>query len=98
MEELWISYNFIERLENLTSLQKLHTLYMSNNKIRNWDEIGKCAQLGDLKSVLFFGNPVYDTSSKQVNWPMVVRKIPNVETVDGTIVSPQVRAEAEALD
>ena len=43
LEELWISYNFIHSLEGVQSLQKLHTLYMSNNKIAKWDEIGKCA-------------------------------------------------------
>ena len=43
LEELWISYNFVQSLEGIQSLQKLHTLYMSNNKISKWDEIGKCA-------------------------------------------------------
>ena len=64
LEELWISYNLIPNLEGLQSLQKLHTLYISNNKIASWDQVSKLAQLGELKSVLLFNNPVYDTSSK----------------------------------
>ena len=98
LEELWISYNFISRMDGIGACNKLHTLYMSNNRIARWDEIAKCASLPELKVVLFFGNPVYDRESKQINWPMVVRKIPGVETVDGTMVTGQVRAEAENLE
>ena len=43
LEQLWLSYNIIERLDNLGSLQRLHTFYISNNRITRWDEIGKCA-------------------------------------------------------
>ena len=97
LEELWISYNFIERLEGLGSLQKLHTLYISNNKIKSWDEIGKCAGNQELKTVLFFGNPVY-SGEKKDNWPQVVRKIPQVETIDGTMIGQDVRDAANAMD
>ena len=78
MEQLWLSYNNIESLNNLAPLQKLTTLYISNNKIKNWDEVAKCSQLADLVSVLFIGNPIYTETNKQDNWPMVVRKIPNI--------------------
>ncbi len=98
LEELWISYNIIASLDGLNSLQKLHTLYMSNNKIRSWDEIGKCAGLGDLRVCLFYGNLVYDAADKKSNWPMVLRKIPQIETIDGTMVGPETRALAEAQD
>ena len=98
MEQLWLSYNNIEVLNNLAPLQKLTTLYISNNRIKNWDEVAKCSQLADLASVLFIGNPIYTEPSKQENWPMVVRRIPNIQTVDGTMVTAALRAEAEALD
>ena len=93
-----MSYNQIERLDNLAPLQKLHTLYISNNRIKAPEELAKCSQLADLKTVLFLGNPVYTQPTKQENWPMVVRKIPNVESVDGCMVTAVVRAEAEQLD
>ena len=82
----------------MAPLQKLHTFYISNNKISRWDEVAKCSQLADLKNVLFFGNPVYTAPTKQENWPMVVRKIPNVVNIDGCMVSAATRAEAEALE
>jgi len=98
LEQLWLSYNQIERLDNMAPLQKLHTFYISNNKIRSWEEVSKCSQLADLKNVLFLGNPCYTAPTKQENWPMVVRKIPNVVNIDGCMVSAAVRAEAEQLE
>ena len=47
--ELWISYNQIEKLEGLSSLAKLTTLFIGNNKIKSWDEVSKLAQLPELK-------------------------------------------------
>lgn len=98
LEQLWLSYNQIERLDNMAPLQKLTTFYISNNKIKNWEEVAKCSQLADLQSVLFIGNPIYTLPTKQENWPMVVRKIPNIQTVDGQMVTAALRAEAEALE
>ena len=82
----------------MAPLQKLTTLYVSNNRIKNWEEVAKCSQLADLTTVLFIGNPIYTLPTKQENWPMVVRKIPNIQTVDGAMVTAALRAEAEALE
>ena len=98
LEQLWLSYNQIESLNNMAPLQKLTTFYISNNRIKNWDEVAKCSQLADLTTVLFIGNPIYTQPTKQENWPMVVRKIPNIQSVDGSMVTAALRAEAEALD
>ena len=98
LEQLWLSYNQIERLDNLAPLQKLSTFYVSNNRIRDPNEIAKCSQLADLKSVLFQGNPVYTDPEKKNNWPMVLKKIPHVESIDGSMVTAALRAEAEALE
>ena len=43
LEQLWISYNLIERLEGLTPCIKLTHFYASNNKIKSWEEVGKLA-------------------------------------------------------
>ena len=82
----------------MAPLQKLHTFYISNNIIKNTDEIAKCSQLADLKTVLFKGNPVYTDPELKNNWPMVLKKIPHVESIDGTMVTAALRAEAEALE
>ena len=82
----------------MAPLQKLTTLFISNNKIKNWEEVAKCSQLADLANVLFLGNPIYTLPGKGENSPMVVRKIPNIQTVDGAMVTAALRAEAEALE
>ena len=43
LEELWISYNLVERLEGLTPCIRLTKFFASNNKIKNIEEIGKLA-------------------------------------------------------
>ena len=100
--ELWISYNQIEKLEGLSSLAKLHTLFIGNNKIKVWDEVSKLAQLPELKTILLAGNPVYtgrgEDNYKEVNAPIVVKRIPQIETVDGKMVSAATRAAAEGMD
>lgn len=41
LEELWLSYNAIEKLDGLQPCVKLHTLFIGNNKIKSWDEVSK---------------------------------------------------------
>jgi hypothetical protein len=41
LEELWLSYNQITSLDGLASLHKLSVLYLSNNLIRDWNELEK---------------------------------------------------------
>ena len=76
LEELWLSYNQIEKLDGLQPCVKLSVLYMSNNKIKAWDELGKVAQLPEIKTVLFVGNPIYGEKTKEENAPYVVKRIP----------------------
>ena len=101
LEELWISYNQIEKLDGLSSLQKLTTFYIGNNKIKSWDEVSKLSQLPELKNILLIGNPIYGDRGddyKEKNAPLVVKRIPQIENVDGKMVSAATRAAAEALD
>jgi dynein light chain 1 len=39
LEELWISYNQLEKLNGVECCKKLKVLYASNNKIKAWDGI-----------------------------------------------------------
>lgn len=36
LEELWISYNQIEKLKGLHMMKRLKILYMSNNLVKDW--------------------------------------------------------------
>ena len=98
LECLWVSYNQLERLDHLANMQKLHTLLIANNKIKNWDELKKLEACSALKVVMFAGNPIYTATRISENWPMVVRRAPQIDSIDGTMVSAQTRTEAEALD
>ena len=50
------------------------------------------------KNVLFIGNPCYGDKSKEDNAPYVVKRIPQIEMVDGKMVSPAVRKMALELE
>ena len=41
LEELWISYNSIEKLKGINVLKKLKVLYMSNNSVKDMNEFVK---------------------------------------------------------
>lgn len=45
LEQLWISYNQIEKLDGIQGCVRLHTLFISNNKIKNWEEVNRLIQL-----------------------------------------------------
>jgi dynein light chain 1, axonemal len=98
LEELWISYNQIEKLDGLQPCVKLATLYIGNNKIKAWDELSKVSQLPEIKSVLFIGNPIYGEKTKEENAPFVVKRIPQISTLDGKIVTAAVRKTASEVD
>lgn len=41
LEELWISYNLVEKLKGINVLRNLKVLYMSNNLVKEWSEFNK---------------------------------------------------------
>ena len=87
----------IEKLDGLAPCTKLQTLFISNNKIKSWDEVSKLAQITTLKDVLLVGNPLYGELSKDDVKPRVVKRIPFIEVVDGKMVDDSVRKKAEEL-
>ena len=96
---MWLSYNQIEKLEGLNPCIKLHTLFMSNNRIKSWDEVSKLAQLPEIKSVLLVGNQVYAGETDwEKNAPQVIKRVPNLDSVDSKIVTPSIRKAADELD
>lgn len=39
LEELWISYNLIEKLKGVHCMKNLKVLYMSNNLVKDWGKL-----------------------------------------------------------
>lgn len=97
LEQLWISYNQIEKLDGIQSCIRLHTLFISNNKIKNWDEVSRLSQLSSLKNLLLTANPIYEGYTKEDVKPHVIKRCGQIDVLDGTIVSDQVRKLAEEM-
>lgn len=55
LEELWISYNLIEKLKGVGVLKKLKVLYMSNNLVKDWTEFSKLQDMPNLEDLVFVG-------------------------------------------
>lgn len=56
LEELWISYNLIEKMKGVGVLRKLKVLYISNNLVKDWGEFIKLQECPALIDLLFVGN------------------------------------------
>lgn len=89
LKELWISYNYIEKLDGLAPhCTGLTTLYMAHNKIKEWGEIDKIKDLGNLKNCVFLGNEIYDKfQSKEDARLNVLKKLNNLTMIDNVIVT-----------
>lgn len=60
LEELWISYNLIEKMKGINAMRNLRVLFMSNNLVKEWNEFSKLQELPILRELLFVGNPICD--------------------------------------
>ena len=101
LRELWLSYNQIDTLDGLQAerlnwvnkagppvwFNRLEVLFMSNNKIANWDELDKLTSMAELKNVLFVGNPIYEGLTRRQRLAFVILRLPTVTTVDGTLLA-----------
>ena len=98
LKELWLSYNNIDKLDNLAPCVKLTTLYISNNKIKNWEEVDKLKELPEINNVLFVGNPIYDGMNKDDAKLTVLRRLNMLKTVDGAIVDEPMLEKVRQLE
>jgi len=87
LKELWISYNHISTLDGLHPCVKLTTLFIGNNKIKNWEELLKLGANSVLDNVLLLGNPLYDGLSRKAAAPKVISMLPSLRTVDGEMIT-----------
>jgi dynein light chain 1 len=96
LKELWLSYNLIEKLDGLQPCTKLQTLFISNNKIKNWDEVDKLKDLPEIANVLFIGNPIYEQIPKD-QYLLVLKRIPTLKNVDGKIIDDSILEKVKAM-
>ncbi|CCW62538.1 unnamed protein product [Phytomonas sp. EM1] len=97
LEQLWISYNKIDKLTGLDKLKNLRILYMSNNLVNSWTEIDRLSnQCPELVDVLFVNNPIYNSApSTQEYRYMMLQRLTKLTCLDGIPVDPEEREEAD---
>ena len=88
LEELWASYNSISNLDGINTLSKLQVLYLSNNKIKSWDELEKLQSMSELRDILLIGNPIYDAFTPEQQRVEVLKRVPQLTKIDGVVVTP----------
>merc|ERR1712054_400053 len=98
LEQLWISYNLITSLDGLQGLTNLTTLYMSNNNLKSFAELTKLTSLPNLKDVVFVGNPMYEGLAKEDTRIEVLKQLPNLTKIDGSMVTPSERDKASGVE
>lgn len=49
LQQLWVSYNQIDRLAGIEKCAKLRVLFASNNKIKDWAEVDRLTGLPELE-------------------------------------------------
>ncbi|XP_016424357.1 dynein light chain 1, axonemal-like [Sinocyclocheilus rhinocerous] len=96
LEELWISYNLIEKLKGIHVMKKLKVLYMSNNLVKEWGEFQKLADLPALADIVFVGNPLEEKYSADGNWiEEATKRLPKLKKLDGNPVIKREEDEGE---
>jgi dynein light chain 1 len=60
LEQLWISYNQIEKFKSINTLKKLRVFYFAYNQIKDWTEISKLNELTLLEEITAYGNPIHE--------------------------------------
>lgn len=74
LEELWLSYNLIEKLKGLAGLKKLRILYLSNNQVKDWQEFNRLQEIPTLENLLFMGNPLVEGMDEAL-WKAEITKV-----------------------
>lgn len=96
LEELWISYNFIEKLKGIEFMKKLRVLYMANNVVKDWGEFARLASVPCLAELVFVGNPLEEKHSADGTWmDEASRRTPQLKKLDGI---PVVKEEGGGED
>lgn len=100
LEELWISYNAIEKLTNIDKLPNLRVLYMSNNKVDSFKELDKLKDLSGLQELLLVGNPLHSSAEKPDELGCeyrveILKRVPQLVKIDGIPVDVDEREAAK---
>ncbi len=63
LEQLWISYNQVDKLKPLRNLTKLMVLYVAHNYVHEWRKFEHMMEPPELEDLVFIGNPLEEEMS-----------------------------------
>lgn len=87
LEELWISYNVIDKLDGLSACRSLRIFYFGNNKIAKFDELLKLRDNPKLEEILTAGNPMVEGLGLRDIRIECLKRLPKLRKIDGVVVS-----------
>ncbi|XP_013120747.1 dynein axonemal light chain 1 [Oreochromis niloticus] len=94
LEQLWISYNQLEKLNGIQWLKSLRVLYMSN---KDWSEFMRLVELPCLDDLVFVGNPLEEKHSAEGTWmDEATKRLPGLRKLDAIPVIKQEGEDGEA--
>lgn len=82
MEELWISYNLIEKIKGVSALKALKVLYMGNNLVKDWAEFNRLQEIPNLQDLLFINNPICENVDIESWRAQVIQRLPGLKKLD----------------
>ena len=95
LEELWVSYNCLDRLAGAERLPRLRVLLAGSNRVGAWAEVERLAGLTGLQELLLAGNPLATEAGAE--WRVeVLRRLPRLLKLDGVAVEAGEREAAKA--
>jgi hypothetical protein len=59
---------------------------MAHNKLKEWSEVDKLAELGNLRTVVFIGNEMYNSVEGDPRLA-VLKRVPQLTMIDGVSVT-----------
>ena len=88
LQNLWISYNSIERLVGIRLCKKIKQLYIRYNKVRDWSQFEYLVELPELEDLEFIGNPLEAklTEAEEDYRAMALERLPRLKRLDGEAV------------
>lgn len=92
LEQLWISYNIIEKMKGIEALKKLEVLYIGNNNFKSLNEINQLNALPMLRDLVFVGNPCMENMDDDKYRDEVCKVLKQLRILDGV---PILRSDDE---
>jgi len=87
LEQLWVSYNPIDKLTGIEKCKELTVFFMGNCKVSAEKEFDKLCEVPKLEELVFYGNPLHkklvDEGGEMGYVRFVHEKLPNLRKLDG---------------